>query len=156
MPALLIGALALVLFLLLARGYSRANPHALAQGVRAGIILVSIVGGIGALATGKPWLIFLPLGVLAAMFAQESWRRQRGGSETGGTSSGSGYGTPRARSGGMSRAEALSVLGLKEGATEDQILEAYRRLIMQNHPDRGGSTYLAAKINLAKDVLLGR
>jgi DnaJ domain len=59
-----------------------------------------------------------------------------------------------APSGAMSRAEALAVLGLKEGATEDQIRTAHRRLMKEFHPDRGGSDYLAAKINQAKDRLL--
>ena len=56
----------------------------------------------------------------------------------------------------MSRAEALKVLGLEEGAGEDQIRAAHRRLILQTHPDKGGTNYLAAKINEAKDVLLRR
>lgn len=62
---------------------------------------------------------------------------------------------PRSRSTGMSRAEALKVLGLEEGATPEDIRAAHRKLMMQMHPDRGGSDYLASKINEAKDVLLG-
>jgi hypothetical protein len=55
---------------------------------------------------------------------------------------------------GMSRAEALKVLGLQEGAGDDEIRAAHRRLMVQNHPDKGGTDYIAAKINEAKDVLL--
>ena len=55
---------------------------------------------------------------------------------------------------GMSRAEALKVLGLQEGASEEDVRAAHRRLMLQNHPDRGGTDYIAAKINEAKDVLL--
>lgn len=55
----------------------------------------------------------------------------------------------------MSRDEALAVLGLAEGATEDDIRAAHRRLIQRLHPDVGGSVDLAARINRARDALLG-
>ena len=62
---------------------------------------------------------------------------------------------PRGQSSDMTRVEALAVLGLAEGASEDDIKAAHRRLIQRMHPDVGGSADLAARINRAKDVLLG-
>lgn len=62
---------------------------------------------------------------------------------------------PRGPRTDMTRQEALATLGLQEGATEDEIRAAHRRLILRMHPDAGGSAELAARINRAKDVLLG-
>ena len=64
-------------------------------------------------------------------------------------------GTGPSRSGVMTRAEALAVLGLSEGASRQDIKAAYQRIISGLHPDHGGSDYLAAQVNEAKAVLLG-
>jgi hypothetical protein len=54
----------------------------------------------------------------------------------------------------LSNEEALKILGLEPGASKEDIGKAHKRLMQRLHPDRGGSDYLAAKINAAKDQLL--
>lgn len=61
---------------------------------------------------------------------------------------------PQKSDGPMSRAEALDILGLEEGAGADEIEDAYKALIMKNHPDQGGTDWLAARLNEARDTLL--
>jgi hypothetical protein len=79
---------------------------------------------------------------------QEAWEGPGAGGDAGGGGS--------ARQGGrMSRADAYAVLGLAEGATPAEIRAAHRRLMRGAHPDQGGSDWLAARINEARDVLLG-
>lgn len=80
----------------------------------------------------------------------EGYLEQRFAGEAGATHSAA----PPADSGTMSKREAFEVLGLTDDADRDAIIEAHRKLMQRLHPDRGGSDYLAAKINQAKDLLL--
>ncbi|CAL0321381.1 unnamed protein product [Lupinus luteus] len=56
----------------------------------------------------------------------------------------------------MTRREAALILGVRERTPTDKIKEAHRRVMIANHPDAGGSHYLASKINEAKDMLVGK
>ena len=81
----------------------------------------------------------------------ESYLRQRFPGET----DFSGQQGPASPPGGMTRSEALAVLGLADDAADEEIVAAHRSLMQKLHPDRGGNDYLASKINQAKDFLLG-
>jgi DnaJ-domain-containing protein 1 len=76
-----------------------------------------------------------------------AWRQDAQGNAAGGQR--------RAPAGGkMTDEEAYQILGLQPGATRDEIGRAHRALMKKLHPDQGGSTYLAARVNEAKDTLL--
>lgn len=116
---------------------------------------------------GLPWLAVvagaLAAGARTAIPLLQSWALLRrltesqagAGSASAGAARGAGSAgdPPRGRPERMSRQEALQILGLDATATRDDVQREYRRLMKRLHPDLGGSSYLAAKLNEARDVL---
>jgi DnaJ-like protein len=153
MPFLVAGLAVLVLLVLMGRGYVSANPKSLFKGMRfsGGVLLALLTVALlfmdrvafAFLTAGGAWFLFFGTAPPWLIIGQSSPSGGRGGQAE----------RPAPR-GSMSRTEALKVLGLQEGASDDEIRAAHRRLIVQNHPDKGGTSYLASKINEAKDVLL--
>jgi DnaJ homolog subfamily C member 19 len=153
---LFLGALTLFLFL----GGLRAFEQASVTTIKSLVAWIAALGGISLalllILTGREGIA---LGALV-MFGPLIWQRWRAyrvgtGTQQQRPSSGSRQPPPR-RQTGMTTEEAYQVLGLHPGATEAEIRAAHHRLMRTAHPDSGGSDWLATRVNLARDVLLGR
>jgi hypothetical protein len=153
---LLLGAV--VLFMLL--GGMRAFEQASVTSIKALFTWILALGGLSLalllILTGRGGIALGALTLFGPLVYQR-WQAARG-RRIGGLGSGPRPGGGRsgaARTGPMSREEAYAVLGLQPGATIPDIREAHRRLMRGAHPDAGGSDWLAARINQARDILLG-
>ncbi|HEY9218599.1 MAG TPA: molecular chaperone DnaJ [Phenylobacterium sp.] len=140
MVYLAIGAAALGLIVWLSRGKPifkrtewRVFSAALALAAFAGATFVGVRGG-----WGKA-IVLVVIGLWLVVSARRT-----------------GMGPGPAASGKMSEAEARSILGVGEGASREEVLAAYNRLIRMAHPDKGGTDGLAAQLNAARDRLLGK
>lgn len=127
----------------------------IAAGLLGLLLLIVVRGGLAAT---------LPVLLLAGPLVWREWQRRqspaargsRAGPETAGQERQERYREPPAGSGDpLDRAEAYAILGLQPGASREVIKAAHRRLLQRVHPDHGGSDYLAARINRARDLLLG-
>jgi hypothetical protein len=105
------------------------------------IITAAIAGLVALLPRVLPLLKYLPF--VSSQFRQANQNSPHNQSPP-----------PRGRQ-AMSVEEAIEILGLKPGYTAEDVKLAHRRMMQKVHPDRGGSDYLAAQINKAKDTLLG-
>ncbi len=160
MLALILGAVVLFTLAFSARAFERASVTS----IKALGAWVVALGGLALalmlILTGRASVALGALALFGPLIYQE-WRSMRGGSRprgpsgSGGSARGGRSGGSADRRGSMTRAEALEILGLRPGATQAEIKEAHHRLMRAAHPDAGGSDWLAARINQARDVLTG-
>jgi len=112
---------------------------------------VIFLGLAAALFAAKLWpLAFMTLLAAGAVTAIEIWRKRAISLDEAGGSS------PPVPQAAMQPEEAASILGVPADAPPETVRTAHRKLISQLHPDKGGTDYLAAKINDARDVLLAK
>ena len=147
-----------VLFLLLGGGrwLARMRTADLRAMLGPALAIVGIVLTMLLLVSGRGPVAFAALAMFGPSLWQ-AWQRRHAGSASGSVP------PPGARSGGgrpgnfgpMTRDEAFAVLGLRPGASEEEIRAAHRRLMRTAHPDTGGSDWVAARINQARDILIG-
>lgn len=136
----------------------RLNPKVHTSLKKGGIVIILVIAVL-LLSAQLSWIIPLLGALLAAiyrlypyllrysLFFQRLWHHSR--HSTTNTNQ-----KPNSKVMLMERREALEILGLNLGASKTEIVAAHRRLIQKFHPDRGGSDYLASRINQAKDTLL--
>lgn len=164
------GAMAVATFLAVGQILVDADPARARKQIRTAAILTWIAG-LGLCLVGKALfgLPLMALGALGAFAAPAPRRRSRvsEGDRRGAASRGrphverdadprSGEGGGDLRSGVMTEQQAYQVLGLQPGAPPEDIARAHRTLMKKLHPDQGGATELAARVNAARDVLAKR
>jgi DnaJ domain len=158
----LIGLVALAIVLWFIHKFVKANPRGMSW-------LLQRAGGVAVLVAATfltirgEWVAALPLALMG--FGLLGWMPQlslgnsdRSGAGRGEDAQSGANARQRAAPGAgkMTKEEAYQILGLQPGASAEDIGQAYRSLMKKLHPDQGGTTYLAARINEAKDVLLRR
>ncbi len=145
------------------RWFQKAPPELVARYIRtlgatlfvATLIILGATGRLNwvfaAIGIGLAFLLrIVPVILRLAPGLYKLWLMMRGAKQAA-----SERANPRSAAGSnMALEEAYNILGIKPGATKQQVIAAHRKLIQKIHPDRGGNDYLAAKINLAKKIIL--
>jgi hypothetical protein len=164
LPRLLIALVVLFCLWLALRWLSKAPPSRIRKAAVAGGLALLVAAGLFLTATGRlAGLVAVAVGLapwaIRVLRLHALWRTIRGLGNRDGKNSGQrtqgGGASSASTSSAMTRDEAWQVLGLPPGASADDIRAAHRRLMRTAHPDVGGSSWLAARLNQARDILLG-
>ena len=163
MPLLLIGAIVLAFLFWAGQKTGRINANRqrwTATLALLGAALLLVRGDLGLAVVAGSFGIYLMAQVSPAwrrLFAADADGRAAAGREYAQRDAGPGRGfAGPPGSTKMTEQEAYQVLGIEPGANAQAIAHAHRTLMKKFHPDQGGTTYLAARVNEAKDVLLRR
>ncbi len=130
---------------------SRSLKMIMLYGIASALLLLVLTGRIHWLFSA--FALVVPI-VQRIIMAKRAWNTFQSAKDAFGQQHWNNTNSPR-RDGAMTTDEAYDILGLQPGASKEEIIEAHRRLMQKNHPDRGGNDYLASRINKAKDMLLG-
>jgi DnaJ family protein C protein 19 len=147
-----------VLFLLLGGGrwLARMRTADLRALLGPALGIIGVVFTVLLLVSGRGPVAFAALAMFGPSLWQ-AWQRRHAGNAPGNVPPPGARGGAGGRSGNfgpMNRDEAFAVLGLRPGASEEEIRAAHRRLMRTAHPDTGGSDWLATRINQARDILI--
>jgi DnaJ homolog subfamily C member 19 len=152
---LALGAFTLFLFL----GGLRAFEQASVTTIKSFVLWLVALGGISLalllILTGREGIAFGALALAGPVIWNRLKTSSWGSHWTSPFRTAAGNPPPGAGGGPMTREEAYQILGLHPGASEVEIRAAHHRLMRAAHPDSGGSDWMAARINQARDVLLG-
>ena len=147
MPFIFIGLVIALLVFVLLKWWANASTESAKKSLSGVVLAVMIALGIVLiLGVVRGNFAFLPLLFVVAPIAWRARKQLRDG--------GGGFAARPTSNNAMTRKEALEVLGLRQGCSEDDIKAAYKRLMTKAHPDAGGSDWMAAKLNEAKNTLL--
>jgi len=149
---ILLTTVVVILGVLLRRWFKSASSEDKRNLIKLTVWTLSFVGLVALILTGRffhalGWALMLLIALLISGASAGRKRQQKSRSYH------KNGGQIEQGSGGMSVKEACAILGLQEGASDEEIHQAYINLIQKNHPDRGGSDYLSSQINQAHDVL---
>ncbi len=139
------GSVLLICGLLTASLAAQLSTRALRTTIFAALFLAGALG-LAFMAFSGRYALAAPIGFLL-LWVVRLWRAAKPSVHTPAASS---------AGGAMTRAQALDVLGLYDHVTRADIELAYKALMVKNHPDQGGTDWLAARLNEARDCLLNR